>query len=245
MLLLVIFLCYSVYYTTKDHFQQQSMWINKLKSFLLDTIYPLKCLGCKKLGILICPQCSQKLTFLADRPIYQQAKYLKKIIIALDYKNPLVKRTIKTFKYSPYIEPLKKILGIVLTRAVQKFPNDISYLRENNFVLIPIPLSRLKLAQRGFNQSELISNELSQKLLLKHQPQLLKKIKNTKSQTNLNPKQREKNVYGVFSVKNNNCPPNIILIDDIYTTGATLQESAKTLRRAGAKEIWAFVLAKG
>jgi len=221
------------------------MWINKLKSFLLNTIYPLKCFGCEKPGILICSQCSQKLISLSNGPIYQQTPYFKKIIIALDYKNHLVKKIIKTFKYPPYIKSLKKNLSFALITAIKKFPNDISYLKKNNFVLIPIPLSKLKLAQRGFNQSELISTELSQKLSLKHRPQLLKKIKNTKSQTNLSTEQRKKNIHGVFSVKNNNCPLNIILVDDIYTTGATLQESSRILRQAGAKEIWAFVLAKG
>jgi len=221
------------------------MWINKLKFFLINTIYPIKCLGCQKSGFLMCSQCSKKLIFLANSPICQETTYLKKIIIALDYKKHLVQKTIKTFKYPPYIESLKTTLGSALMTAIQKFPNDISYLRENNFVLIPIPLSVLKLAQRGFNQSELIAIELSQKLSLKYQSQILKKIKNTKSQTNLNAEQRKINIYGVFGIKKNNCPPNIILVDDIYTTGATLRESAKILHQAGAKEIWAFILAKG
>ena len=221
------------------------MWINKLKLFLLNAVYPLKCLGCKKPEILICPQCSQKLISLSNQPICLQTMYFKKIIIALDYKKHLVKKVIKAFKYPPYIESLKKILGSALITAIQKFPNDISYLRKNNFVLIPIPLSQLKLAQRGFNQSKLIAEELSQKLSLKYQPKLLKKIKNTKSQTNLNTNQRKTNIKNVFRFSGHNCPPNIILVDDIYTTGATLQESARILRQAGAKEIWAFILAKG
>ena len=221
------------------------MWINKLKLFLLNTIYPLKCLGCKKPEILICPQCSQKLISLSNQPICRQTTYFKKIIIALDYKKHLVKNVIQAFKYPPYIKSLKKILGSTLITAIQKFPNDISYLRKNNFVLISVPLSQLKLAQRGFNQSKLIAEELSQKLSLKYQPQLLKKIKNTKSQTNLSAEQRKTNVKNTFRLSGHDCPSHIILVDDIYTTGATLQESARTLRQAGAKEIWAFVLAKG
>ncbi|MCD6442090.1 ComF family protein [bacterium] len=170
---------------------------------------------------------------------------LKKMIIALDYREYIVKKIIKAFKYPPYIKSLKKVLSSILITAIQKFPNDISYLKKNNFVLIPIPLSQLKLAQRGFNQSELLAIELSQKLSLKYQPQLLKKNKNSKSQTNLNFDQRKANVQNVFVVKSNNCPPNIILVDDICTTGATLQAASHALRQAGAKEIWAFVIAKG
>ncbi len=238
-------MCYDIYYTVKEHFQQQSMWINKLKSFLLNAIYPLKCFGCEKPGILMCSQCSQKLISMANRPICQQDMGFKKIIIALDYKKYLPKKIIKTFKYPPYIESLKKVLSSALITAIQKFPNDISYLRKNNFILIPIPLSPLKLAQRGFNQSELMAIELSQKLSLEYQPQLLKKIKNTKSQTNLNAQQRKINIKNVFRFSGHNCPSHIILIDDIYTTGATLQTASHILRQAGAKEIWAFVLAKG
>jgi len=182
---------------------------------------------------------------LSNHPIYEETLHLKKIIIALDYRKQIVKKIIKAFKYPPYIESLKKVLSSFLIRAIQKFPDDISYLRKNNFVLVPIPLSRLKLAQRGFNQSELISIELSQKLSLEHHPQILKKIKNTKSQTNLNTEQRKANIKNAFCFFGDNCPSNIILVDDVYTTGATLEAASYALRQAGAKEIWAFVLAKG
>jgi len=221
------------------------MWINKLKFFLLNTIYPLKCLGCQKPEILICSKCSKKLISISNQPICRETPYLKKMIIALDYKKDIVKKIIKAFKYPPYIESLKKILSSFLIIAIKKFPDDVSYLKKNNFILIPVPLSQLRLAQRGFNQSDLIATELSQKLSLKCQPQLLKKIKNTKSQTNLSAEQRKTNVKNVFRFSGYSCPPNIILIDDIYTTGATLQAASHTLRHAGAKEIWAFVLAKG
>ncbi|OQX71001.1 hypothetical protein B6D52_02930 [Candidatus Parcubacteria bacterium 4484_255] len=221
------------------------MWTNKIKSFLLDAIYPVKCLGCGKSETLICHQCFKKLMSMANSPIYRQDMGFEKMIIALNYKEHIVEKIIKTFKYPPYIKSLKKILALALTTAIQNFPNDISYLKKNNFVLSPVPLSRLKLAQRGFNQSELLSAELSQKLSLKHRPNLLKKNKNTKSQTNLNFEQRKANVQNVFVVKSDNCPPNIILVDDICTSGATLQAASHALRQAGVKKIWAFVLAKG
>ena len=221
------------------------MWINKLKSFLLNTIYPLKCIGCQKSEVLICPKCFQKLISLANQPIRQETSYLEKIIIALNYKEHIVKKIIKSFKYPPYIESLKKILSSFLIIAIKKFPDDISYLRKNNFVLASIPLSKLKLAKRGFNQSDLIATELSQKLSLKYQPELLKKIKDTESQTSLNAQERKINIKNIFRFSGNKCPSNIILVDDIYTTGATLEAASHVLRQAGAKKIWAFILAQG
>jgi len=110
---------------------------------------------------------------------------------------------------------------------------------------VPLPLSSLKLAQRGFNQSELIAQEISSSLSLKINSHILKKIRNTPSQTNLNAQQRKMNVCQSFQCSSPICPPHLILVDDIFTSGATLAEAALTLKKAGAKKIWAFVLAHG
>jgi ComF family protein len=221
------------------------MWINKLKSSFLNIISPQKCLGCQKPGKLICESCSRKIFQLSQSPLLKEKPPFQKIIIALDYQNPLVSKIIKSYKYAPYFQSLKKALSQALVSSVRQFPSELKYLQKNKFVLVPVPLHSLKLAQRGFNQSELIAQEISTALSLKINSQILKKIKNTTSQTHLDAQQRKENVRHSFQCPTSTCPPRLILIDDIFTSGATLTEAAYVLQKAGAQEIWAFVLAHG
>ncbi len=239
------------------------MWI-KLKKFILDILFPIHCLGCGLEKRLICQNCLNKIPlppqfFQPDLP-----RHIDKLLVALDYHHPLVKKIVKILKYPPYASYLSKDLGQLLIKYLQSLSptsppllqNKIKeeaggitfYLTENNFVLVPIPLSKKKLAFRGFNQAELIAKELSQKFNWPLNPKLLKKTKSTPSQTGLNFSQRRINVKNTFAVNNsfrNAAPKNIILVDDIVTTGATLEQAGKILRQAGAEKIWAIILAKG
>ena len=219
------------------------MW-TKIKNFLLDILFPIHCLGCKQEKSLLCQSCLNKI------PIQGQYKpnthNLDKVITALDYRHSLVKKAIKSCKYSPFAYSVLKDLCSLLIKLLKQSPESICYLTKNNFILIPIPLSKQKTAIRGFNQAELIARELANEFNWPLNAKLLKKVKNNLSQTNLTREQRIKNVQDVFKItKGQASPKNIILVDDILTTGATLYQAAKTLKQAGAKKIWAIVLAKG
>ena len=100
--------------------------------------------------------------------------------------------------------------------------------------------------ERGFNQSKLIAEVLSK---IVHHPvvHILKKIKDNKSQVGLNLKEREENVKGAFVYivpPGGTTPGKVLLVDDVYTTGATARECLKVLRKAGAKNAWVFTLAR-
>jgi len=166
------------------------------------------------------------------------------MIACFDYHQPLIKKMIKRAKYSPYQKELIPILTSFLIKFLKNFPQILSFWKKNNFVLIPIPLTKGKMAWRGFNQAEIIAKEINLKLNLPLNKKIIKRIKNKKSQTNLGRKNRMENVKGIFKIEEKS-PKNIILIDDVLTTGATLEEAKKTLVRAGAKNVWAIVLAKG
>ncbi|MDD4996391.1 MAG: ComF family protein [Patescibacteria group bacterium] len=217
------------------------MWINKIKK-LLDIFLPSNCLGCGKSGELICPTCLSEIILTGQYlPSFGN---LKKIITVLDYDQPLIKKAIRSFKYPPFNQNILNYLIPFLIEFLRYSPTTIDYLKKNNFVLIPIPLTKRKLAQRGFNQSELIAKEIATEFNLNLNTKILKKIKNTRSQTNLSPEERKNNVKNVFRIKAD-CPTNLVLVDDILTTGATLAEAAKSLHQAGAKEIWGIVLMRG
>ena len=121
-------------------------------------------------------------------------------------------------------------------------------------ILIPIPLSRKRRRERGYNQAELIAEKLIE-LDIKHknftlEKEILIKTKNTENQAHIEDRrERLNNIIGSFSIKNNieNMRRiknrNIILIDDVVTTGATLEEAKKVLKQMGAKKVIAFTIA--
>jgi len=320
------------------------------KNFILDTLFPPRCLNCQGEGSylcddcqslieilesLYCPVCGQKLSAPLD-PVRDKfltgldSKHLREstfnytrfgvckkcknktklngVFAATSYQNLLVKKLIIQLKYDPLIKELAKPLAnLIITHFQlltqhlfskgaglnQKFvpcPNELdggftheNFAKQNlgGFTLIPVPLHRSKLKQRGFNQAEEISKELSKNLKLPVAVNVLIKTKKTLPQTELSLKSRKENIKGVFlvnpvrgpsclrqngrrlwrltsnGVKNEkeikNFTPTlnfgvgaskILLVDDVYTTGSTLEECARVLKEAGAKEIWGVVVAR-
>ena len=112
-------------------------------------------------------------------------------------------------------------------------------------VFVPVPLHKKKKVERGFNQSELLIRQS----LIKYEKELsadnLIRIQNTRSQVNLYREERAMNVEGAFRVKNPELfsGKNVLLVDDVCTTGATLNECAKSLKNAGVKKVFGIVLA--
>ncbi|NOX21251.1 MAG: ComF family protein [Nitrospirae bacterium] len=114
--------------------------------------------------------------------------------------------------------------------------------------VVPIPLSKERLIQRGFNQSYYMAKVISSTKGLPLEHLLLRKL-NTPAQSGLNKKDRQKNIRGAFQVDrfrgiSSIVPGRILLVDDVYTTGATLNEAAMTLKTAGTKTVFALVFAR-
>jgi competence protein ComFC len=180
-----------------------------------------------------------------------QDKRLSGLYFALPYKEKqLTKNLIYQFKYSPYLKDLAKTLAsLIIEHFVisEKNTNDIW----ENSILIPVPLDNKKLKLRGYNQSEEIAKELSKILQVPMLSDILIKIKHTNPQMELSKLEREKNIQGAFAIRAggvSDTPPisgkKIFLVDDVYTTGSTMEECAKVLRKAGAKEVWGIALAR-
>ncbi|MFH1691249.1 MAG: phosphoribosyltransferase family protein [Candidatus Omnitrophota bacterium] len=132
-----------------------------------------------------------------------------------------------------------KLMNNSLTQYTQNSFKAIDY-------LVAIPLHPARLREREFNQSELIAKELSRELQKPLVP-ALKKIRHTKSQTALNRTQRLLNLAGAFAINDNICikDKNILLVDDVATTTATITEAASLLKKSGAHSICALTFAKG
>jgi len=219
-----------------------------LKNFLLDLIFPRYCLGCQKelesqQASQICEVCFAKIRL--NRGFQHQKKTAVKAVLAAGrYEDPILREAIKSFKYQS-IESLKKPLANLA----------IDYLKKENladkfsgFVIAPIPLTLRRRLNRGFNQSELLAKEIGA-FLNCPVVNLLKRKKFKFPQAEITDwKKRKENIINAFALNDKLQTTNykkVILVDDVSTSGATLEEAASVLKKAGAKEIYGLVIAKG
>lgn len=159
----------------------------------------------------------------------------------------VVKKLIYKFKYDPYLIDLKKALIDLFYEGV--IQNELAYkILYQNSVIVPIPLHKARSRKRGYNQSEMLSQGLSEKLEIPILD-LLERVKNTKRQVGLSKKEREENIKDAFGVKSSKLKVQsfdiVFLVDDVVTSGATLKEAANVLKRAGVKKVYGLTLAHG
>ena len=157
--------------------------------------------------------------------VFEKDKELQRIIHSMKYEN--------NFRIG---ETLGRLLGDKLLYETQIRNLDL---------IIPIPLHHLKKSERGYNQSFYISKGVNRKLKLVLDKRSVKRIKYTETQTSMNILEREKNISGAFKLKsiNNISGKNILIIDDVITSGNTVSEFGKTLKENGAGTIYAASLA--
>ena len=236
------------------------------KKIILDVLFPPVCLGCFKnleekteekskeaqclcddcLKLIVinsafsCPICGAR---LADNKLLcNHSREIPRYILgaATKYDNPVVNNLIHYFKYENF-----QNLASLLSELIFEFLGRTG-LAVSGFILIPIPLHSSRERQRGYNQSKLLAEILSDKLRI-NLVDGLKRTKRTKPQAQARKSyDREKNVKDCFEVINEDRikDRNILLVDDVFTSGATINEAVKVLKNAGARKIIALVIAK-
>lgn len=247
------------------------MWINmqeKMKTFLLELLFPSFCLGCNLEGTLLCQDCRHILEIseynycLCNKnplrlPPHEKSKSISKcsrcqgkkldgLYSALPYQEkPLTKKLIHQFKYSPFIKSLAPSLAQVVIEHLELAGNTGPEVWANS-VLVPVPLDTEKIKKRGYNQSQKLAKELSKILNIPTKENALIKVKSTPPQMKLKKEQRELNLQGAFAIKNPEQirGKKIFLVDDVYTTGSTMEACAKTLKEAGATSVWGIAIAR-
>ncbi|MEK7626557.1 MAG: ComF family protein [Patescibacteria group bacterium] len=245
-----------------------------LSQYLLNIIFPPLCLSCRKyLGrdeeIIrrLCTNCSSKLSFMPGFLCPVCFRRLPSIALAkegwsichrdaqfilaspLDYSNPTAQELIHTFKYGKIEAAAEPLISVLVEYLSASFKNNKPEIK--NFVLIPIPLHPKKRRKRGFNQALIIAERLKARLDIFREITIVSdalfKKESNKSQTEQKDyASRENNVRGSFGLRKLEliAGKNIFLVDDVFTSGATMREAVRVLKSAGAKKIIAITIAK-
>ena len=239
-------------------------------SLLLDCLYPPRCRFCKKstsgedegcfcmgcqreiqlISHPLCVTCGRPFldaagedhecgACLARSPLFSQARAWACYPREGDEKHPL-RQVLQQFKYGRKVS-LGKPLGALMARAGRDDFRGISL-----DAIVPVPLHRRRLRWRGFNQSVILGREVARLWGVFMDPFILSRTKETAPQTELPEDERRRNVRAAFAV--NPMKPiagkSLLLVDDVYTSGATVNECSRTLLRAGAKKVYVLTLAR-
>ncbi|WP_352418277.1 ComF family protein [Proteiniborus sp.] len=240
--------------------------LKKLYYSALDLLFPEEgiCFICDKYDEdvkedHICSDCKDKLLFInenrcptcgkpncegnaLDRCSYCANKtfYFTKAFSPLEFTG-IIRKTIYKYKYEskPYIY---KSFGELMLRTLER-----ENVKDDIDIIVPVPLHRSRKAERGYNQSELLAKYLSSKLDIPMDTRNLKRIKSTKVQNKLGRTERHLNVKDAFKVKDMSFfkSKKILLVDDIFTTGATVNECSRVLMESGAREVLVITIATG
>lgn len=227
---------------------------------LLDLLFPRHCLGCGKTGSYFCSSCLNLVAVGPERicPVCQKGSFgglthhgclkpqgLDGLTTIFAYGG-LIEKAIKKIKYRFVSDLSSELVELFLSFCGED--KIFSKICQEKPVLVPIPLHPARLRWRGFNQSELLGELIAENLGLPFQPDLLVRVKNTRPQVELDKGQRQANIQGAFALSKNS-PFSIrhsqfIVFDDVWTSGSTLKEATKILKRNGAKKVWGLTLAR-
>ena len=226
--------------------------------FITETIkeltFPKYCVGCRGTGALLCQECWPRISFLYEQicPVCRKPSIAGRThsgcstswgidgLISLTYYSGPIRGLIRQLKYRGATITKELVSDLLIAYA------DHESLYLPPAIVTPIPLHKKSLAKRGFNQAEIIASSVANHMQYPLVADILERGKLTASQTTLSKEQRHTNIRGAFSIFKNHQAKgaDFILVDDVFTTGATMREAAKVLKRAGANQVTGFTLAR-
>lgn len=242
----------------------KSLW-RLISEGVFDVLFPKYCLVCKKEGSYCCELCQLQL-----KPIYPTTCFgchvitpfgevcsncqplfsFDGVIISSDYEDEIIGSLIKQCKYR-FVRELGQVMGWLVAEKVKTLleRSRTSSNFEKDFfqgVVTTVPLSKRRLRQREFNQAEIIAQFFASYFSLSFEPTLLGRS-HRKPQASLSEEVRKKNVKDSFFIQplTQSFPRTVFVIDDVITTGATLEEAARVLKENGVEKVWGMIVAKG
>lgn len=243
-----------------------------LKAMIFDMLFPRRCLGCRALLAVtsahhyVCEPC-----FALIRPVTESrcpfcrnatilgaicrecrpGHDLDRLLVAAFYENRMVKLLVKALKYRFAAEAAEDIGAAMAGYLDNRIP--LIGIDSGAVVVIPIPLHRRRLRWRGFNQAELITRMIAAKLGIPLRTDILARLRAKLPQADIeNKDERVRNARGIFDLAVGQLSAvqqlknaTVLLVDDVATTGATLDDAAHVLKQNGAKKVIGFVFARG
>lgn len=228
--------------------------------FLLDLFFPRHCPICddivKPFGELICKKCKSKVKFVSGPLCYKCGKPLENDTIEYcsdcKKRRHFYKQGMSVFEYKSVSDAIYRFKYKNRQEYVDYFGEQMArYLGQKikatgAQALIPVPIHKTKYRKRGYNQAELIARSLSNHIRVPVENGLIYRQKNTKPLKDLAPAERNINLNGAFKLACNGVKlETIVIIDDIYTTGATIDAMSQELMKAGVKNIYFATLSIG
>ncbi len=228
---------------------------------LLDLLFPKKCIRCGKIGEYVCTDCFARISFDTHliclvcgknsidgltHPKCREKYAIDGAFCGVVYQG-IVRKMLYQLKYKPYVTDMQPMLLELLYESLIQ-QAAFMYALASKPLLISIPLSKKRLRERGYNQAEIFARGFAEKFDLKNES-LLQRSKETQPQFGLSKEERGENMKGAFAMNDkgsriNDKDKTAFLIDDILTTGSTLCEAAKVLKRNGFEKVWGVVLAR-
>ncbi len=222
-------------------------WVRSIRDFIL----PPVCVNCGKVGVLLCQDCHRTIHWiqgqLCSRCGRQKSKggnycglcqdmILHQVRAALSYKEP-IKSIIHKMKYNKMFG-LAELLADLMLEAWPQWQTDFD-------MILPVPLHEDRLRVRGYNQSDYLANHLGKGVNLPVNKTALERVRHTMPQVGLNRLERQDNVQGAFFADATAVSgSSVLLIDDVYTTGATMSAAAAALLAVGATHVSAYCVAR-
>lgn len=222
---------------------------------LLDLLFPPHCVVCKAPKQWLCESCYNKIAFIVPpicpqcgtpisgrNSICEQCRhnplhFMDGIRSASYFEDNPIRPAIHFLKYRNH-QAVVTVLAKILAQAYQRYGLAAD-------VIVPVPLHAVRLRERGYNQSELLAQCLSQELGLPLNVKSLQRTRQTKSQMTLGSNERHQNVAEAFGCTGVDLAgQKVLLIDDVCTTGSTLDSCAKALKQSGVASVWGLTLAK-
>ena len=217
-----------------------------------DWVFPPNCAGCGCSGFSWCPDCALKISPILepvcticglpepDKGICAKCRnsppHFDSLRSCSDYAEPLRSAIIKLKDYPDYG------LGLALSYHLIDLFSKLAWKVD---LIVPLPISKGHLLQRGFNQTDLFAYPLSLSLGIPYQNKSVKRIRETRSQVGLNAKERSENVSGAFKAETSLVMGKVVLVlDDVATTGSSISACANALKDAGAKRVYGLTLAR-
>ena len=233
--------------------------MRQIKDGLLDLLFPPRCVGCGRLGSWLCTACLEEIEFIrppicprCGRPLVELAsvrhggelcRLCQRSPLQIDgirsvvYFEGTMRQAIHRFKYAN-LRHLALPLGEMMSAYWEENPLPAE-------VIVPVPLHESRLRERGYNQAALLAHVLGERIGLPVSEDTLARVRETLPQVELSAQERKENVRDAFRCLDDGLAGRqVLLVDDVCTTGSTLEACSLALRQGGARSIWALTLAR-